>query len=950
MTKSKLTAAVLVALACSWSAAYADNAPMNTSASMQQDAQATQDASQSQPADAKNTKKLETVTVTGSLIPQTQIETATPTITITAQDMKARGFTTVAEALQQSSFATGSVQGAQTSASFTQGAQTLSMFGLPVGFVKYLIDGRPMGNFPGLYNGSDAFNNLSGIPMDMVDHIDILPGGQSSLYGSDAIAGVINIVLKKHIDAPTVDVRYGWHKDGGGADRRVSAADSFSLGKFNVLVGAQFESTQPIWGFDRSLTKQYFTQGTSAPVAGRDYLVNSGSGKGYLFEDPNNCANVSGQFGGTEAKQFRKNSGYYCGSMYSPGYRTLTNSDKTANVYTHATFDVNDNLQLYGDLLYNYEEQKFTPGSGYTWWGTATDFGKIYDKNLGDYVNLQRAFSPEDVGGYKNIMNKQYENSYMLTLGGKGTFGQSNWDYDLGFTHSDDQLQSRTFQRFAAPIDAYFEQHVLGPQLGMHGAYPIYAPNYAAFYSPMSPSDFDSFTGYTNTSGKTWDNMLRGQLTNASLFALPGGDAGIAVVVEGGNQGWSYVPDARLLDGEVWGMTDVQGAGHRSRYAVTTEIRLPLLSQLTLDASGRYDSYKVSGKDVSHGTYNLGIEYRPFDSLLLRGKYGTAFKAPTLADEYQGQSGYYNFVPDYLNCARMGFAPDNVANCKAPYNNAQYFGQQSGNTALKPITAKVWSYGVVWAPMQKMSVSVDYLHWSINNEVNIESADNLSRTEYLCSVGTIDMNSPTCQNAYAKIVRDTSTTPGLLGDIQTIYTPKVNVSNEQVNAITANFSYVQDIGQFGQLGFATSYSNVLKHTQQLYPGDPTVDLLRHPYYSTDFKTKMNGSLTWSLDKWSVTAYANRFGRTPNYLSTTYDSYAHAGTGKLPAWTLYNLSVTYNPIKDLALSFLVNNVFNKMPPLDRSYPGTASTPYDTSNYNVFGRAMYLEANYKFGSTK
>jgi len=72
--------------------------------------------------------------------------------------------------------------------------------------------------------------------------------------------------------------------------------------------------------------------------------------------------------------------------------------------------------------------------------------------------------------------------------------------------------------------------------------------------------------------------------------------------------------------------------------------------------------------------------------------------------------------------------------------------------------------------------------------------------------------------------------------------------------------------------------------------------------------------------------------------------------RAPAWTLYNLSVTYNPIKDLALSFLVNNVFNKMPPLDRSYPGTASTPYDTSNYNVFGRAMYLEANYKFGSTK
>jgi outer membrane receptor protein involved in Fe transport len=182
--KSKIAVAVVAALAFGYTSAYAQSAQTNAS-----------QKSADQAPDSTKAKKLEAVTVTGSLIPQTEIETATPIITITAQDMKARGFTTIAEALQQSSFATGTVQGSQSSASFTQGAQTLSMFGLPVGFVKYLIDGRPMGNFPGLYNGSDAFNNLSGIPMDMVDHIDVLPGGQSSLYGSDAIAGVINIVL-----------------------------------------------------------------------------------------------------------------------------------------------------------------------------------------------------------------------------------------------------------------------------------------------------------------------------------------------------------------------------------------------------------------------------------------------------------------------------------------------------------------------------------------------------------------------------------------------------------------------------------------------------------------------------------------------------------------------------------------------------------------------------------
>ena len=189
MLKTKLAAAVLVALSFGPCAAFAhgrdahDATGQAGTSGVQQDTMQSADDGNHPTPDSTKAKKLEAVTVTGSLIPQTEIETATPITTITAADIKARGFTTVAEALQQSSFATGSVQGSQFSAGFTPTAQTLSMFGMPVGFVKYLIDGRPMGNFPGLYNGSDVFNNLSGIPTEMVDRIEILPGGQSSLYG-----------------------------------------------------------------------------------------------------------------------------------------------------------------------------------------------------------------------------------------------------------------------------------------------------------------------------------------------------------------------------------------------------------------------------------------------------------------------------------------------------------------------------------------------------------------------------------------------------------------------------------------------------------------------------------------------------------------------------------------------------------------------------------------------
>ncbi len=122
------------------------------------------------------------------------------------------------------------------------------MFGLDPGYTKYLINGRPMLQYPALYNGSDAFNNISGIPIDIVERIEILPGGQSSLYGSDAIAGVVNIILKKRMDGGTINVRGGAYTEGGGNNVRVSVAKGFNStdDRFNALFNVQYETSSPI--------------------------------------------------------------------------------------------------------------------------------------------------------------------------------------------------------------------------------------------------------------------------------------------------------------------------------------------------------------------------------------------------------------------------------------------------------------------------------------------------------------------------------------------------------------------------------------------------------------------------------------------------------------------------------------------------------------------------------
>jgi len=964
LERSRLSAALLAALLM----------PAAGVAMAQDAAQAT--PAQPAPDQAPATKNLDKIVVTGSLIPQTTLETAKPVLIITAQDLKARGFTSVQDALHQSSFATGGTQGNQTQGSFTQGAQTNSLFGLDPSFTKYLIDGRPMATYPALYNGSTMINNISGIPVDLVERIEILPGGQSSLYGSDAIAGVINIILKKHIDGTVISGRLGGYSEGGGTNQRASLATSFSSddGRFNMLFGIQMDHADPIWGYQRDLTKQFNlngatpTGGASPPVASRDILV-IGYYSSYNFLDPDNCANVNSGFGGTEGIQTRPNRpAPYCGSFYTPGYATLQNSKIAGQVYSHATFDLNDNVQLYGDFLYSSEKQKYHVGSQYTWWGSSVEFagssGYYWDPNLGDLMQLQRSFMPEEMGGWERSMNSNSDRAYAVTLGANGALGSSNWDYDVGFTRTEYNLTENNFVRLAAPINAWFNDHVLGPQQGTYYGYPVFTPNYPAFYQFVPLADFNNFTSVTHSRSRTYDNMLRAQVTNGSLFSMAGGDAGVAFAVEGGSQGWNYTPDPLLipdpvtLDSAVWGLTSVSGAGSRSRYAVTGEMRMPIFKPLTLSLSGRYDRFDAGDTTFSKPTYNLGIEYRPFESILLRGQYGTAFKAPTLADEFQGNSGFYSSTPDYLYChAQGGYDVGEFDQCQAdpninPVNSLpQFFGNQSGNPGLEPITAKNWAYGVVWAPTAKFSIGADYHHWNIKNEVAQQSVDRLMQTELACTpapagTGQLDPNSNECQATFAAITRNAQ------GVLQTVHVTKINVARETLDAVTMDLHYLQSLGSWGDLNLLGSWTRDLKHEQQTYPDDPTIDLLNNGYYSRDPHYRANASLGWSKGDWTTTLYANYIGPTGNSIAWNDPrGFDAPGGGHVGSYTTYNATIQWDVTPDFQLSFITTNLFNRMPDMDtRSYTGLSGAPYNSDMFDVYGRAYYLEARWNFGKTK
>jgi outer membrane receptor protein involved in Fe transport len=932
-----------------------------------QDQSTTAQSNTTQPEKKKEPKTLNTVTVTGSLIPQSQIETANPVITITAQDMEKKGFANVYEALRAQPLSTGAVQDNTFSAGFTPGAETISLLGLPPDFTLFLLNGRPMADFPLLYNGSANFTDLSNIPMSMVDHIDILPGNQSSIYGSSAIAGVVNVVLKKKMQGYDLDYRAGGYTDGGGQQQRFNFSGGYNTDKLSLLYSFQADDQHPVFGYNRDLTSSTLSNpNPAARYATPAVLHYQGLNQRTSYVDPDSdggCGALGSLFGGTVTRQERNNRGpggvgpgYFCGSDTEYGYSTLLNKKKNYSGYVNLTYQINNNTQLFGSLLYADQKQRFYAGPNYNWWAPDNG-GFIWNANTQTFDLYEKLFSPEEIGGPLANADNQHARMYNGDIGIRGSFGDSSWNYEGYISRSDYKVSDEQLHPLAAKVDQFFEKMFLGPQIGWdpnYSYYPAYAPNDSAFLKPITPADYAGFSDYIRSTSHTYTQLANVQITNASLFHLPAGDVGFAGILQAGNQLWDNPTDPRVVAGDFWGLTGTSGYGKRDNYAGAVEFLVPIFSKLNADISARYDHYKnVDAGSDSKPTYKLGLEFRPIDTLLLRANYATAFRAPDMSSVFQGPSGYYSTTTDYYKCAKY---QSNLPIQDCNWDNVQYKGYQKGSANLKSITAKSWGYGVVWSPTNKFTVKADYYDISIKNEISPLSVDTLMHSDASCLLGQLDINSPTCVDAITRVQRTPATgNANSSENISSITVGPINVSNEHVKGVVASLDYKLEAGRFGDFTFGARYNNTLHHSYQQYPGDPTIDDLRNPYWSSEFKTIFTGSVTWDIGNWSTTVAGQRYGATPNYYAQSYSTgYATpcltsggftTCPGTVSPWMVYNASVKYQVTPDISTQLIVNNVFDSMPPADKTWVGWPY--YNQFNYNPYGRIIWLDINIHFG---
>ena len=206
-------------------------------------------------------------------------EGPSPVTIITAEQIKADGLVSVPDVLRAVTQNNGATQSQQdyNGSDFTPGAEQVDLRGLGPGHTLVLVNGRRIADFPLPLNAQSNFTDISNIPLGMIDNVQVLSGGASAIYGSDAVAGVINFNLKKKVDGTTFDYRYGFTEDGGGGSQRIMMSTGFSRGSFDAVVGVELLDQKPLWAYQRKLQDSAKDDPSlmpgAPPLANRAYLI-----------------------------------------------------------------------------------------------------------------------------------------------------------------------------------------------------------------------------------------------------------------------------------------------------------------------------------------------------------------------------------------------------------------------------------------------------------------------------------------------------------------------------------------------------------------------------------------------------------------------------------------------------------------------------------------------------
>ncbi|MEO6199215.1 MAG: TonB-dependent receptor [Sphingomicrobium sp.] len=908
----------------------------------------TGDAPQAAPVDEKDRQG--DIVITGSRIRRDPLAQDAPVVFVDEKDIARSGLNSINDVLQRLPSAAGGLNGKfNNSGNFGNppdgggvgaGAAEIDLRYLGSKRTLVLVDGLRFVNAASA-SGVPGSIDLNAIPDSMIERVEVLQDGASAIYGSDAIAGVVNIITKSRQDGFLASAQLGKYLDDGDGfsqNYQLSWGNGRS-GRTKIVVGANFVKQNPISSGDRdiSLFPAPFSTScldggcSSGTPLGRFILLGQNLtlrapviGRVPVFNplDPTDPNSDFKAF--TTADRFN----------FAP-FNFILTPLKRYGAFINFKHELSDRVNFSAKILANRRDSKNQAAPLPLFVGPDAGNGNLLDTIVIDATNPFNPFGVTLGPGNLNFIgrriieggprryNQKVDTVYgTATLDGRFSFLKSDWFWDVNAVVGRNKARQTVFGN----INAANLQQALGPVANCTGACVPF--NIFGGVGSITPAQlaFVAFTQRDSSKQNLWTVSAN---MSGKVFTLPGGDLGLAVGVEHRDLKGRFDPDATVAAGLG---SDIPALPTKGGYNVDeayAEINAPLIANrsffqlLELGAAVRFSDYSTSGSTT---TFKGGVNWKPIRDLRLRGSYSEGFRAPTIGELFGTPSRFDQELNDPCS-ADQNPAGTILANCTAQgvpagyqQNNPQISVITGGNEDLKPETSKGWNFGAVFSPaaIPRFSVELDY--YKIKLKGAIQGGD-AGATLQRC----VANNDPL---ACALITRTAS---GQIANIQGLLQ---NIAGINTNGIDFNISYRTARARWGTLGFTLNNTFLRKYDVLIPTATGTDKISREgtEQGSPDQafpKHKAIGILDWD---------GGQFGGsvTGRYIKSVRESGAD---NRLNSRLYADLQARWNPsFRDNILGFAVgvNNLFDKDP------PGCIScglNNFDPGTYDVPGRYYY-----------
>jgi iron complex outermembrane receptor protein len=847
-------------------------------------------------AQSDETSKVERIQVTGSHIKRTDMEGPSPVTSLSADEITKTGVTDLIglfTKLPMAGQGTFSTQG-NSSDGTGNGGSSVSLRGLGADSTLILVNGRRISVSPFANEIDTAFVDINNIPLAAIKRVDILKDGASATYGSDAIAGVINIILKDDYDGLEVSTKIGDTADGGGKESNTSLLFGSSSEKSNHTFVLDYFDREEILNADRFYTS---SSNQTALRPNDPYVSDSRSSSGYpgtIALASDNTVRTPDTFG-NDVCPADQIVGTLCRYDYAPMSTTVPASERVSFMYM-GNFEINDTLRAFVEL--NGQNSKTTIRGA-----ASPSFNELFmsaDNINHPFANDDTSIFHEqeltmrrrlvEIGNREKRVDSDY---YRSVFGFQGEL--SGWDWETAYSYIKSDSIERGVNGFP---NSRRTQEAIDSGL----------------WNPFEPSsnsqeslDFieTQTTRYGKSTSKSFDGKISGPIMDMSA-----GELMLALGAEYREETISDNPDDQFLRGDVFGTEATQANGERDNTSIFAELAIPVTETLNIQIAVRHEDYSDFGTTTDP---KVAFIWTPTDELSIRGSYGTAFRAPSLSQIGLGSTDESPSLVDSVRCAAVG-------NVDQACEIFEYTAILAGNPDLGPEESKSYNLGVIYEVTEDIDFSLDYYNYDIEDVIGKD-------TQFVFT---------TQGNNSAVVERLPSTVAGDPGQVVRIYDRFENLFDLKTSGLDLDLGYKMssDMGDF-KFNYVLNY--VLNYEDIRTGG--RIDTQEGGFEQPEIRWTTSGS--WVKADWSANFAINYIGEFEQDSAIRNRSDGTIAPD-IEAMITVDTTVNYVGLENTTLTLGVTNLFNEEPPF--SYHSW--TGYVSGTHNAQGRFAYLQATYKF----